>query len=212
MISEPSSKENSYFSCDTSSCSVPLDSKKPPQIRRASAISADHNFDHSDSIIDVNPKHNKPSRTIHVENESICDSPSAQNLMNPYFNFSKKTSTDVDASDLFFSPKKPKTVVQNKPKASAPKDIEPDDFYIDDFDIDDLNDSDIPDYFEEPQTLSMPPQNSSTISRTVKEGGGSKSWERNPTTPAAALKPSKICSPGKDSRTVLVNVSSENVC
>lgn len=206
VISEPSSKENSGFSFDTSSFSVPLDSRKPPQIRRVSAVSVDYDTDHSDSIIDVNPMYSKHSRTIHVENESICDSPSAQILTNSCFNLSKKTSMDMDASDLFFSPKEPKIVVQNKPKLSAPEDIEPDDFYIDDFDIDDLNDSDIPEYFEEPQTSSLPPQNSGTTPRTVKEGSGSKSiWERSPTTPAP--KPSKICSPGKDSRAVLYSAS-----
>lgn len=203
VISEPSSKENSGFSFDTSSCSVPLDSRKPPQIRRASAVSVDYDSDHSDNIIDVNPMHSKHSRTIHVKNESSCDSLSAQIITN--FELSKKTSMDMDASDLFFSPKEPKTVVQNKPKLLAPEDIEPDDFYIDDFDIDDLNDSDIPDYFEEPQTL---PQNSSTTPRTVKEGSGSKSiWVKSPATPTPAPKPSKICSPGKDSRAVLYSAS-----
>lgn len=214
VISEPSSKENSRFSCDassvmSSSCSVPLDSKKPPQIRRSSAISVDYDSDHSDSILNVNPMH---SKTIHVENESVCDSPSTHSLTNPSFNFSKKASTDLDDSDLFFSPKKPQAVVQNKSKTSTAEDMEPDDFYFDNFDIDDLNDSDIPEYFDEPPTLSVSPQKSSTVTKTMKEGGPSKSsWEKKPTTPVSAPKPSTICSPGKDSGTVLVNVSSENL-
>lgn len=193
----------------SSSCSVPLDSKKPPQIRRSSAISVDYDSDHSDSILNVNPMH---SETIHVENESVCDSPSTHSLINPSCNFSNKTSTDLDGSDLFFSPKKPQAVVQNKSKTSTAEDIDPDDFYFDDFDIDDLNDSDIPEYFDEPPTLSVLPQKSSTVTKTMKEGGPSKSsWEKKPTTPVSAPKPSKICSPGKDSGTVLVNVSLENL-
>ncbi|XP_038562165.1 Bloom syndrome protein homolog isoform X1 [Micropterus salmoides] len=199
MISEPSFKDKSSFSCDTSSVmssssSVPVDSKKPPPIRRSSFISVDYDSDHSDSIIIGKPIH---SRTMYVERESICDSPSTHSLTNPSFNFSKKTSTDQDGSDLFFSPKKPETGFQNKPETpvttTAAEDIEPDDFYIDDFDIDDFNDSDIPGYFDEP---SVSGQTSGTVTPTVKEGGPSKSsWEKKPTTPAPAPKPSKICSP-----------------
>lgn len=192
----------------SSSCSVPLDSKKPPQIRRSSAISVDYDSDHSDSILNVNPMH---SKTIHVENESVCESPSTYSLPKKCFNLSKKTSTDLDGSDLF-SPKKPQAVVLNKSKTSTAEDIEPDDFYFDDFDIDDLNDSDIPEYFDEPPTLSVSQQKSSTVTKTMKEGGPSKSsWEKKPTTPVSAPKPSKICSPGKDSGTVLVNFSWENL-
>ncbi|XP_044048027.1 Bloom syndrome protein homolog isoform X2 [Siniperca chuatsi] len=191
VISEPSFKDTSSFSCDTSSVmssssSVPVDSKKPPQIRRSSAISVDYDTDHSDSIINVKPMHSKHSRTLYMENETICDSPS-HSLTNPSFNFSKKTSTDLDGSDLF-SPKKPDTDFQNQCNTpatiTAAEDIEPDDFNIDDFDIDDFNDSDIPDYYDEPPTVT-PREN---------EGGPSKSsWEKKPTTPAP--KPSKICSP-----------------
>ncbi|XP_041795024.1 Bloom syndrome protein homolog isoform X2 [Chelmon rostratus] len=195
VISEPSFKETSSFSYDTSSlmssnCSVSLDSKKPPQIRRSSVISV--NYESDDSITDVKPMHSKHSRTIQVENESMCDSPSTHTLTNPSFNFSKKTSTDLDGSDLFFSPKKQETAVQKKSKTSAAEDIEPDDFYVDDFDIDDFNDSDIPDYLDKPETG----QNSSTGTTTVKEGGSSKSsWDKKPTTPVAAGKPSNISSP-----------------
>nr|XP_046249450.1 Bloom syndrome protein homolog isoform X2 [Scatophagus argus] len=201
VISEPSFKEKSSFSCDTSSvmssiCPVPVDSKKPPPMMRSSVISGDYDSDHFDSIVDVKPMHTKHSGTIHVENETICDSQSAHSLTNPYFNFSKKTSTDLDGSDLFFSPKKPETVVQNKSKTSAAEDIEPDDFYDDDFDIDDLNDSDIPDYYDEPPPLLVSQQNCSKVTTTVKEGGPSKStWDKKPTTPTPAPKPSKICSP-----------------
>ncbi|XP_028440719.1 Bloom syndrome protein homolog isoform X4 [Perca flavescens] len=193
VISEPSFKEKSSFSCDmssvlSSSSSVLLDSKKPAQTRRSSVISVDYDSDHSDSIINTQPLHSKSSAT-YMKNQS----PSTHSLTNPSFNFSQKTSTDLDGSDLFFSPKKPETVVQNKcntPAAStAAEDLEPDDFYIDDFDIDDLNDSDIPDYFDGPT-------NSSTVTTTAKEGGPSKfSWEKKPTTPAPTPKPSKISSP-----------------
>lgn len=194
VVFEPSFKEQSSLSCDTSSvmsssCSIPVDSKKPSQIRRSSVISVDYDSDHSDSVISVKSMQNKYSGTI--RNDTICDSPSTYCSTNPSFNFSKKMSTDFDSSDLFFSPKKPQTVVSEKSKTSAAEDI-PDDFYDDDFDIDDLNDSDIPEYFDEPPTVSV----SSTVPKTVKEGGPSKSsWEKKPTTPAAGTKPLKISSP-----------------
>ncbi|XP_039989571.1 Bloom syndrome protein homolog isoform X2 [Xiphias gladius] len=204
VISEPSLKEKSSFRCDTSSVkssstSVPVDSKKRLQIRRSSVISVDYDSDPSDSV-NVKPLHSKDGEKLFVENESVCDSPSTHSLTKPSFNFCKKTSTDLDGSNLFLSPKKPETIVRNKsntPATITPKeDIEQDDFYIDDFDIDDLNDSDIPEYFDEHQTSSMSGQNSSTVITTVKEGGPSKSsWEKKPTTPATAPKPSKICSP-----------------
>ncbi|XP_051237812.1 recQ-like DNA helicase BLM isoform X1 [Dicentrarchus labrax] len=206
VVSVPSFKEKSSFINDTSnvvssSGSVSVSSKMPPQISRSSAISVDYDSDHSDSIINVKPIHSKHSGTTYVKNESICDSPSAYSLTNTSFDFSKKTSTDLDASDLFFSTKMPETVVQNKSKTStstitAAGEREPDDFYIDDFDIDDLNDSDIPDYFDEPPTVSVSTQKSRTVTTKVKEGGPSKSlWEKKPTTPVSAPKPSKICSP-----------------
>ncbi|XP_042352588.1 Bloom syndrome protein homolog isoform X2 [Plectropomus leopardus] len=198
VLSEPSFKEKTSLSCDSSnvmSCSTSLSvhSKKPPQIRRSSVISVDNDSDHSDSIIITEPLHSKNSGTMYVKSQSTCDSPSTHSLTNPSLDLLKKTSTDLDDSDLFFSPKKLQTVVQNKPKTpatvSAAQDIELDDFYNDYFDIDDFNDSDIPDYYDEPP-------NSSTVTRTVKEGGPSKSlWEKKPSTPAPTPKPSKICSP-----------------
>lgn len=149
--------------------------------------------------------HNK---IMHLENESVCDSPSARSLKNQSFDFSKKMSTDLDGSDLFFSPKRPEPVAQNQSKPSAAADVDPDDF--DDFDIDDLNDSDIPEYFDEPPPLPVSSQKNSTITRTVKEGGPStSSWDKKPATPVSAPKPSKIISPGNDSETALV--SSENL-
>nr|XP_020466938.1 Bloom syndrome protein isoform X2 [Monopterus albus] len=195
VISEPSLKEKSSSTGDmssvmSSSSSVTVDSKKPLLIRRSSVISVES--DHSDSVIDVNPLFSEDTGTVYVENESICDT-------KPSFNFSKKLSTDLNDSDLFFSPKKPETV-QNRLKTpaaiTASEDIELGDFYNDDFDIDDFNDSDIPDYFDEPPTSSALGQNSSTVTTTVKEGGPSKSsWEKKPATPVSAPKPSKFCSP-----------------
>lgn len=196
VLSEPSFKDKSSFSCDTSSlmssnCSVSMDSKNPLQIRRSSAFSMEYDTDHSDSIINVKPLHSEHSRATHMESESIGDSP------NPYIDCSKKSSTDLNGSDLFFSTEKSETsAVQSKSKTSAVYNKEPDDFYDDDFDIDDFNDSDIPDYFD--KTPTAPQQNSRTVTTTVKEGGPSKStWERKPTTPVSAPKPSKISSPGK---------------
>ncbi|XP_034541573.1 Bloom syndrome protein homolog isoform X2 [Notolabrus celidotus] len=207
VISEPHLKEKS-FSCDTSdvmssSSSVPVDSKKPSLIRRSSVISVDYDSDVSDSIIDVKPGKSNDSKGMFVQNESICHiSPLIHNLKKPSFNFSEKTSSDLDGSDLFFSPKKPLPETATWSKLSTPatitaeEDMEADDFYDDNFDIDDFNDSDIPEYFDEPQTSSMTGRNSSTGTTTVKEGGPSKSsWERRPTTPVSAPKPSKICSP-----------------
>ncbi|XP_068578499.1 recQ-like DNA helicase BLM isoform X2 [Cebidichthys violaceus] len=194
VISQSSFKGKSSFSCEmSSSSSVPVDFNKPPEIRRSSVISVDYDSDHSDSIINMKPSNSWKSGTEYVTNQSICDSPSTHSLAEPSFNFSKKTSTDLDASDLFFSPKKPETVVQNKsntPAASnATEDIELDDFYTDYFDIDDFNDADVPDYFDEPS-------NSSTVTTTATERGSSMSpWEKKPTTPASAPKPAKICSP-----------------
>uniref|UniRef100_A0A669CP85 RecQ-like DNA helicase BLM n=1 Tax=Oreochromis niloticus TaxID=8128 RepID=A0A669CP85_ORENI len=194
VISEPSFKETSFSSNGVSSnSSVPVDSKKPPQHRRSSVISVDYDSDDSDSVIDLKPLDNKDSGAIGVETDSICDSPSAHRLTKPSFNISEKSSIDLDGSDLFFSPKESESGVQKKsnntPTFVAAEDEEMDDFYNDDFDIDDFNDSDIPDYFDEPQT-------SSAVTTAVKEGGPSKSsWEKKPTTPTSAPKPSTICSP-----------------
>ncbi|XP_056272456.1 recQ-like DNA helicase BLM isoform X2 [Pseudoliparis swirei] len=194
VISLSGFKGKSSFSCDmssvmSSSSSVPADYKKPPQLRRSSVISVDYDSDHSDSIINTKPSHNRNSGAQYV---TSSDSPSTHSRTDPSFNFSRKTSTDLDGSELF-SPKKPETVFQNKshtPAASnAAEDMELDDFYSDDFDIDDFNASDIPDYFDEPP-------NSSTVTKQVTEVsmGSSKSpWDNKPTTPAP--KPAKICSP-----------------
>ncbi|XP_062276642.1 recQ-like DNA helicase BLM [Scomber scombrus] len=205
VISEPSFKEKSSFSWDTfsvmsSRCSVPVDSKKPPQIRRSSVISLDCDSDDSDSIIDMNPSHNKDNRKTLVEKETVCDSPSTNDFTKTSHNFSKNTNADLDGSDLFFSPKGPVISRQNKSNTpattAATVDIEPDDFYVDDFDIDDFNDSDIPGYFDEPPSSSASGQNSSTVTRTVREGGPSKSLgEKKPATPARTPKPANICSP-----------------
>ncbi|XP_067356804.1 recQ-like DNA helicase BLM isoform X1 [Channa argus] len=198
VISESTSKEKCILSSDVSSVissnsSVPVDSKNP-QIRRSSVMSLDYD---SDPSVNVKSLHSKGSEMLYVENEVICDSPSTYSLTKPSFNFSKKASTDVDDSDLFFSPKKQDTGVQIKTNTPATTAVgEQDDFYIDDFDIDDFNDSDIPAYFDEPPTSSSSGQNSSTVTTTVKEGGPSKSsWEKKPTTPVSGPKPSKICSP-----------------
>lgn len=195
VISEPSFKGRLSLSCETSSVmssssSAPADPQMPSQLRRSSLISGDYDSDHSDSIINQKALHSKNSGTINVKNQSLCDSPSTYSLASPAFNFSNKTSTDLDGSDLFFSPKTP---VQNKPKtpaaSTAAEDMEHDDFYNDYFDIDDFNESDIPDYFEEPH-------NSSSVTATGKEGGPSKSsWDKQPTTPAPTPKTSKISSP-----------------
>lgn len=208
VLSEPSSmKERSAVSCDKSSVMppssfAPVESKKPLQIRRSSVISLDLDSDTSDSIINAKPSHSKDSGKLYEEDESVCDSPSTYSFSKASFDFSKKTSTDQDGSYLFFSPKTPGTVVQSKSKTpAATEDIEQDDFYFDDFDIDDFNDSDIPDYFDEPPTSSASGQNTGAVTTTVKEGGPSKSsWEKKPTTPASATRPSKICSPGKSAQ------------
>lgn len=182
-----------------SGSAVPVDPKKP-QLKRSSVISVDYNSDQSDSIINVKPVKNTDSRGTFWESDSICYiSPSVQNVTKPSFHLSEKTSSDLDGSDLFFSPKKPETVTPSKLSTPANitdgEDVEPDDFYDDDFDIDDFNDSDIPEYFDEPQTSSGTGRNFSTGATTMKEGGAP--WERKPTTPVSAPKPSKICSPGK---------------
>ncbi|CAJ1056741.1 Bloom syndrome protein homolog isoform X1 [Xyrichtys novacula] len=205
VISEPSFKEksSSYDVSDgmSSSSSVLVDSRKLPQIRRSSVITVDYNSDHSDSVIDVKPVKNSDNRGSFMKNESFChNSPSVHDLTKPSFNFSGKANSDLDASDLFFSPKKPGPVAPSKLSSSSTiprvEDMEPDDFYDDNFDIDDFNDSDIPDYFDEPQAAPVPGKNSSRVTTTVKEGGPStSSWERKPTTPVSAPKPSNMSSP-----------------
>ncbi|KAM4553529.1 recQ-like DNA helicase BLM [Fundulus diaphanus] len=190
---------DTFSSCGASSLSpsgsLPVDRKKnlPPQ--RSSV-----NY-HSDCFDgpSLNPRHRTDSKTIYAESESVCDSPSPPSFTKPAYNFSEKTSSYADETDLFFSPKKSKDVEQDKsktPASAAAADFEADDFYDDDFDIDDLNDSDIPGYFDEPPTSSMLSQNRSTAPAAVKEGGPNKSpWDKKPVTPVSAPKPQKIYSP-----------------
>lgn len=187
VINEPDSKENSYFGTDTSG------------IRRSSSVFADCNAEHSDSIIHVAPMRSKKSTTAQVDYEH-CDSPSTHTVKNAHLKFSN-TSTDLDGSDLFFSPKRQEASLENVSRTSPTEELDQDDFYGDDFDIDDLNDYDFPNYYEEPPPSSVTTQNPSTIDRTIKEGGPSKSqWEKKPTTPPSAPGPSIVCSPGKQSR------------
>lgn len=192
VINEPGSKGNSCYSSDTSGIlsshySAPLESKNPPQIRRS--FSEVIEYDLSSSIIDVKPM------------SEHCDSPSTDSVKNAHLSFSKNSSTDLDRSDLFFSPKRQEIGLGNVSRTLATKAVEQDDFYIDDFDIDDLNDSDIPNYYEESPSPSGILQNPNTINTTVKERGPIKSqWEKKLTTPSSTPKPSKIISPGKQLR------------
>uniref|UniRef100_A0A667WL18 ATP-dependent DNA helicase n=1 Tax=Myripristis murdjan TaxID=586833 RepID=A0A667WL18_9TELE len=164
-------------------------------LKRAQSV-----FEDSGSIInsvkpDITGDHGRTS----AGNQSTCDSPSALSFTNHSYNFSKNTTTVFDDSDLFYSPKSSRAVsrmsvsdstARTSADIKATENTEPDDFYIDDFDIDDLADSDIPDYFDEPASSSV--SNSITVTKTVKEGGASKSsWERKPATPAPS--PNKNC-------------------
>lgn len=193
--SESSFKDKSQMRCDTPSCSsTPAETKKSAHVRRSSVIYVDYDSDHSDSVINSNP------RASYVGEESVCDSPSTYSFINQ--NFSKSSSIDKDDSDLFFTPKKPAAVAQSRSSENNPpaekEDAVLDDFGDDDFDIDDLNDSDIPDYFDEPTSSSVSAQNSKSVITSIKEGGPSKSlWEKKPTTPAQAPKLAKMCYPGK---------------
>lgn len=206
-INEPSSKETSRLSSDISGIlstrsSAALACKKPPQVGSSSSVFVDDS-DHSDSIIHVTPMSSRNGTTAQLDNEE-CDSP-PHTVNHTNLNYSKNTSTDLEESDLFFSPKRKETVLENVSRTSATDNIEQDDFYIDDFDIDDLDDSDIPNYFEEPPSSSVTSQTQSTLNKTIKEGGPSKSqWEKKPTTPPSAPKPSKICSPGKHSKNMVL--------
>uniref|UniRef100_A0A8C6L9U3 RecQ-like DNA helicase BLM n=1 Tax=Nothobranchius furzeri TaxID=105023 RepID=A0A8C6L9U3_NOTFU len=146
-------------------------------------------------------------RTISVENESICDSPSAHSLTKPTFSHFEQTTYESDP-DLDFSPKRSEAVLQNSTKpqtAAAEADL--DDFYNDDFGIDDFNDSDIPDYFDEPATSSVSSQNLSSAVSTRGTGGGpnKSTWENKPVTPVSAPKPAKIYSPGKSNKPTFKN-------
>uniref|UniRef100_A0A3Q2D8A2 BLM RecQ like helicase n=1 Tax=Cyprinodon variegatus TaxID=28743 RepID=A0A3Q2D8A2_CYPVA len=176
------------------SSSLPLDTKKSKQPQRSSVISIDHDSDCFDDS-SLKPWQRRDSRTIYVEDDSVCDSPSANSFTKPPVNI-EKLSSDANDANLSF----PTTLdnVQEKSKTpthAATTDFEEDDFYMDDFDIDDFNDSDIPDYFDEPQTKNVT-KNLSTPSAAVKEEGANKSsWNKKPVTPVAASKPQKIYSP-----------------
>lgn len=199
VVSEPSSRDSSSISCDTSSAmlaslSAPGASKKTTQ-SRSLLNTSNYESDYSDSAVKMNPVLIK---SAHADNKTSCDSPSAYGLTNPSVSFSKKTSRDTDDSELFFSPKKPETAAEKKPQAYIDLDIDPNDFYDDNFDIDDLSDSDIPQYYDEPPATSVPPQKPSTSSASIKEGGPSKSLWQNPTTPVSSAKAPQISSPGED--------------
>ncbi|KAF7662381.1 hypothetical protein LDENG_00238090 [Lucifuga dentata] len=205
VILEPGHKETHFLTGDTanfksSTSSLSVDFKKPFQ-RSSSVISVNYDSDNSDIII--NPAHIEDYNLKCVEDQSMCDSPlTINNLTNSSHNISKKTSIDLDDSDLF-SPEKAQPVVQSSRSVNSTntatsskvaQNAEPDDFYLDDFDIDDFDESDIPDYFDEPPSGSR--QSSSTANTAVKEGGASKSlWEKKPATPAPAPKSMKIYSP-----------------
>lgn len=186
VVSEPSSRDSSAISCDTSSAvlsslSAPGGSRKTTQ-SRSSLSNSNYESDQSDSTVKV--------KSARPDNETSWDSPSTYSLTNP-----KKSSRD--ASELFFSPKKPETAAQKEPQAHVDLNIDPNDFF-DDFDIDDLSDSDIPQYFDEPPATSAAPQKPSTTSAAVKEGGACKPSWRSPTTPVSAAKAPQMCSPGED--------------
>uniref|UniRef100_A0A8C8GES9 RecQ-like DNA helicase BLM n=1 Tax=Oncorhynchus tshawytscha TaxID=74940 RepID=A0A8C8GES9_ONCTS len=188
-------------------------SMKALPFRRSSVISVDYDssvFEDSDCMINVqtpgiswrpstqeNPIFTRDKKKASTIGQSNCDSPSNYGIF-------KKQIGDVAQSNFFFSPKSPAAAVQMTGESStqasvaqAPAVTEPDDFFIDDFDIDDFNDSDIPDYFEPPSS-SASRQDSSSISKAVREGGPSTStWQKKPATPAPVAKPPKITSPGK---------------
>ncbi|XP_038124727.1 Bloom syndrome protein homolog isoform X2 [Cyprinodon tularosa] len=176
------------------STSLPLDTKRSKQPQRSSVISIDHDSDCFDDS-SLKPWQRRDSRKIYVEDDSVCNSPSANSFTKPPVNI-EKSSSDANDANLSF----PTTLdyVQEKsktPSHTAATDFEEDGFYMDDFDIDDFNDSDIPDYFDEPQTKNVT-KNLSTPSAAVKEEGANKSsWNKKPVSPVAASKPQKIYSP-----------------
>uniref|UniRef100_A0A674CTY8 ATP-dependent DNA helicase n=1 Tax=Salmo trutta TaxID=8032 RepID=A0A674CTY8_SALTR len=186
-------------------------SMKALPFRRSSVISVDYDssvFEDSDCMINVqtpgiswrpstqeNPIFTGDKKNASTTGRSNCDSPSNYGIF-------KKQIGNVAQSNLFFSPKSPAAAVQMTGESStqasvaqAPAVTEPDDFFIDDFDIDDFNDSDIPDYFEPPSS-SVSRQDSSSVSKAVREGGPSTStWQKKPATPAPVATPPKITSP-----------------
>lgn len=202
VVSEPSSRDSSSVSCDTSSAilsslSAPGGSKKTTQ-SRSSLNYSNYESDQSDSTVQTSSVLVNTSHAAHADNQASCDSPSTYSFTNPSVNFSKKTSRDRDTSELFFSPKKPENAAEKKAQAHIDLDIDPNDFFDDYFDIDNLSDSDIPQYYDEPPATLALPQEPSTSSAAIKEGGPSKSSWQNPTTPVSATKAPQICSPGED--------------
>ncbi|XP_041693421.1 Bloom syndrome protein homolog isoform X2 [Coregonus clupeaformis] len=212
--------ENTTFSFATpsvmsSTTCLPKDkgdsSMKALPFRRSSVISVDYDssvFEDSDCMINVqtpgiswrpstlaNPIFTGEERKASTTGHSNCDSPSNYSIF-------KNQTGDVAQSNLFFSPKRPAAAVQGTGESSTQASVaqalavtDPDDFFIDDFDIDDFNDSDIPDYFEPPSS-SASRQDSSAVSKAVREGGPSTStWQKKPATPAPVAKPPKITSP-----------------
>lgn len=190
VVSEPSSRDTSGISCDTSSAvssSLTAGGGSRKTTRGRSSLN-NYESDHINAAL---------VESARADNEISCDSPSAYGLANPSVSFSKKTS--AGASELFFSPKKPESAAEKKPQAHIDLDIDPNDFYDDYFDIDDLSDSDIPQYFDEPPaTSAAPPQKPPASSAAVREGGPSRSSWQNPTTPVSAAKAPPISSPGDD--------------
>uniref|UniRef100_A0A4W5NBE3 RecQ-like DNA helicase BLM n=1 Tax=Hucho hucho TaxID=62062 RepID=A0A4W5NBE3_9TELE len=183
-------------------------SMKALPFRRSAVISVDYDssvFEDSDCMINVqtpgiswrpstqeNPSFTGEKKKASTTGQSNCDSPSNYGIL-------KNQIGDVAQSNLLFSPKSPAAAVQMTGESStlasvaqAPAVTEPDDFFIDDFDIDDFNDSDIPDYFEPPSS-SASRQDSSSVSKAMREGGPSTStWQKKP---ALVAKPPKITSP-----------------
>uniref|UniRef100_A0A3Q2D7D7 BLM RecQ like helicase n=1 Tax=Cyprinodon variegatus TaxID=28743 RepID=A0A3Q2D7D7_CYPVA len=215
-LKEKTGKEEQLFSIMESICAL-VDSIPEHELIAlscgdellSSVISIDHDSDCFDDS-SLKPWQRRDSRTIYVEDDSVCDSPSANSFTKPPVNI-EKLSSDANDANLSF----PTTLdnVQEKSKTpthAATTDFEEDDFYMDDFDIDDFNDSDIPDYFDEPQTKNVT-KNLSTPSAAVKEEGANKSsWNKKPVTPVAASKPQKIYSPGKLFLFFLSHVSEPN--
>ncbi|CAB1323192.1 unnamed protein product [Coregonus sp. 'balchen'] len=222
--------ENTTFSFATpsvmsSTTCLPKDkgdsSMKALPFRRTSVISVDYDssvFEDSDCMINVqtpgiswrpstlaNPIFTGEERKASTTGHSNCDSPSNYSIF-------KNQTGDVAQSNLFFSPKRPAAAVQGTGESSTQASVvqalavtDPDDFFIDDFDIDDFNDSDIPDYFEPPSS-SASRQDSSAVSKAVREGGPSTStWQKKPATPAPVAKPPKITSPGKQTHVYLIS-------
>ncbi|KAM4618598.1 recQ-like DNA helicase BLM [Polymixia lowei] len=199
-----------------------VESSKKPHLKRASVMSVDYDssvFEESDCIINgvqtpgtscrasslAKPIFTRDNGGTFALSQSIGDSPSTHSLTNQSHDLSRNTTAGLVGSDLFYSPKRPQDVVQRTASSSTiktslgskdMKNTELDDFFTDDFDIDDFDESDIPGYFDESPSSSVPRKDSSTVTKTVREGGSNRSpWDKKPATPASAPKPAKICSP-----------------